>query len=68
MKRAIIKPVRSVSSEAEMESIDSKPAKNLNGKKKGKASKLPAGFALMHGFAASNVGKRRITVCTGALD
>jgi hypothetical protein len=28
-----------------------------------KKPSIPAGFALMHGFAATNVGKNRLTVC-----
>lgn len=31
---------------------------------KDKSAKLPAGFALMHGFSATNVGKNRLTVRT----
>jgi hypothetical protein len=37
-----------------------------NRKPKGKDeknSKVAAGFALMHGFSATNIGKNRLTVC-----
>lgn len=40
---------------------DSKVTKN----KKAKKAKVPAGFALMHGFTATNVGKNRLTVSCG---
>jgi hypothetical protein len=44
---------------AEKENNDD--AKNCpNDKKK---RKLPAGLALMHGFASASVGKSRLTVC-----
>ena len=33
------------------------------GPKKKNESKAQAGFALMHGFSATNVGKNRLTVC-----
>lgn len=48
-------------------SVDEEEANKKTGKKSAKrkkdsASKLPAGFALMHGFSATNVGKNRLTV------
>ena len=42
----------------ECNEINSGNPKSKNGKK----SKLPAGLALMHGFSAENIGKRRLTV------
>jgi hypothetical protein len=39
----------------------SRPSKG-NKDKKGKKAKLPAGLALLHGFSASNIGQKRLTV------
>jgi len=38
-----------------------RPAK-IKAKKDGYKSRTPAGLALMHGFTATNIGKKRITV------
>ena len=63
-KRAIVSPAQS--SDAENMS-DGKPSINVKNNSK-KAAKIPAGFALMHGFTATNVGARRLTVGTVASD
>jgi hypothetical protein len=59
-KRAIVEPKKSVVSEDDDGSP--LPKEKTSKTKKGKASKVPAGFALMHGFTATNVGKNRLTV------
>ena len=42
------------------------PGQKKTGKtSKTEKSKIPAGFALMHGFTATNVGKNRLTVSSG---
>ncbi|KAJ7228735.1 hypothetical protein GGX14DRAFT_414565 [Mycena pura] len=58
IKRAIMKPKEATESET--------ASSNGNKRKKRKQakdekSKVPAGFALMHGFTATNVGKNRLT-------
>ena len=47
--------------EAETKSVQEKVRKGKKVEEK-KKPKIPAGFALMHGFAATNVGKNRLTV------
>ena len=54
-KRAIINPSSGSDKENEIEE------KRFPGKKS-KERKVMAGFALMHGFNATNVGKNRLTV------
>ncbi len=58
-RKNIMKPVTDVDSETENLY---RPAKIKAGKKDGDKSKTPAGLALMHGFTATNIGKKRITV------
>jgi hypothetical protein len=47
--------------EAESKSVQEKARKGKQVEEM-KKPKIPAGFALMHGFAATNVGKNRLTV------
>jgi hypothetical protein len=44
------------------ESGSALPEKDVSKAKKNKKNSIPAGFALMHGFTATNVGKNRLTV------
>lgn len=46
----------------EAEISDKENDKNESGPTRTRNKKLPAGFALMHGFSATNVGKERLTV------
>jgi hypothetical protein len=55
-KRAIVQPKELAVTE------DNDDNKKTDKSKKDKKSKIPAGFALMHGFSATNVGKNRLTV------
>ncbi|KAJ7638746.1 hypothetical protein FB45DRAFT_1054990 [Roridomyces roridus] len=57
-KRAIVQPKEP--SEAETASSGKPKKKSKTAKEK--KSKVPAGFALMHGFSARNVGKNRLTL------
>jgi hypothetical protein len=61
-KRAIVKPTEQPTIIDDDENpSDTEGSKKRKGKK-AKNSKLQAGFALMHGFAATNVGQNRLTV------
>ena len=53
-KRAVIEPGP--------EASDKENDKNESCQTRTRNKKLPAGFALMHGFSATNVGKERLTV------
>jgi hypothetical protein len=57
-RRAIIKRTERPTSDNEEQS-DSQDSKKIKAKK----AKVPAGYALMHGFSATNVGQHRLTVC-----
>jgi hypothetical protein len=63
-KRAILQPVndkgkgRSLPISCQQKLLDGKSRG-----KNGKNMKVFAGFALMHGFSATNIGKHRLTVC-----
>ena len=46
----------------EPEISDKENDKNESCQTRTRNKKLPAGFALMHGFSATNVGKERLTV------
>ena len=67
-KKAIVDPkpipAASVSSVGSEDGDRDYAVKGLEQKKgkKGKALKIPAGLALMHGFSAQNIGKNRLTV------
>jgi hypothetical protein len=60
IKRAIVQPKEP--SEHGTASSNGDPKQRKRTKAKGKKSKVPSGFALMHGFTATNVGKNRLTV------
>lgn len=63
MKRAIVQPKKIVVSENDDKNEPgSAPGEDVRKAKKGKKNSIPAGFALMHGFTATNVGKNRLTV------
>jgi hypothetical protein len=57
-------PVDSDGSKSQNENKESQfqKGRNKNDAKKEKKTKVPAGFALLHGFTATNVGKNRLTV------
>lgn len=57
-KRSIIQPKEVSVDEDKAEN----PICKKKTSKKDKQSKIPAAFALMHGFTATNVGKNRLTV------
>ena len=61
IKRDIMKPPPS----PEKENSEDHPTKVNRKTGKGTATqkKAQSGFALMHGFLATNVGKKRLTVC-----
>ncbi|KAJ7179921.1 hypothetical protein C8R43DRAFT_971187 [Mycena crocata] len=59
IKRAIVKPREA--SEPDTASSNGNKRKNRP-KSKSKKPKVPSGFALMHGFNATNVGKNRLTL------
>ncbi|KAJ7047443.1 hypothetical protein C8F04DRAFT_1058841 [Mycena alexandri] len=59
VKRAIVQPKEA--SEHDTASSNGNP-KSKRTKAKGKKPKVPSGFALMHGFTATNVGKNRLTL------
>ncbi|KAI5124840.1 hypothetical protein M0805_007274 [Coniferiporia weirii] len=73
-KRLIVAPKSP--SEVTATEEDKERSGRIDGSRKGKGKKpsgkkdlnnrLPAGLALMHGFSANNIGKDRITVCSGA--
>lgn len=65
-KKAIVAPKpKSPESDSEEESDTQRRRRTGKSSKKTKKSKglnMPAGLALMHGFAATNIGKNRLTV------
>ena len=68
MKRAIVAPKAAIDPASDKEdsstSVDPKTKRGIMvNKNKRKSTSLAAGLALMHGFAAKNVGKNRLTVC-----
>ncbi|KAJ7781317.1 hypothetical protein B0H16DRAFT_1497933 [Mycena metata] len=60
VKRAIVQPKEP--SEPDTASSNGNFKSKKRTKAKGKKPKVPAGFALMHGFTATNVGKNRLTL------
>ena len=62
VKRAIVKPVE-LEIEREVSTLGDEDCNGRRKAKKQKMAKLPAAFALLHGFRAANVGKNRLTVC-----
>ena len=62
IKKAIVQPKEIT--ESDETGKENHPRSNLKGKKEKprKKPKVPAALALMHGFAATNVGKYRLTV------
>ncbi|KAJ6539273.1 hypothetical protein B0H19DRAFT_1178144 [Mycena capillaripes] len=60
IKRAIVQPKEA--SEPDTVSSDGNDKQKKRTKAKGKKPKVPPGFALMHGFTATNVGKNRLTL------
>ncbi|KAJ7498993.1 hypothetical protein FB451DRAFT_1203845 [Mycena latifolia] len=60
IKRAIVRPKDSSDPDPASPQDNAKSKKQA--KTKGKKTKNPAGFALMHGFTATNVGKNRLTL------
>ncbi|KAJ7700014.1 hypothetical protein B0H17DRAFT_274889 [Mycena rosella] len=60
VKRAIVQPKEA--SEPDTASSQGNAKSKKRTKAKDKKTKVPAGFALMHGFTATNVGKNRLTV------
>ncbi|KAF9055171.1 hypothetical protein BDZ89DRAFT_1055777 [Hymenopellis radicata] len=61
-KRAIVNPVdKENGDDEEDDDISSKPKAKGKTRLASKKDKVPPGLALMHGFAASNVGKNRLT-------
>ncbi|KAJ7744515.1 hypothetical protein DFH07DRAFT_834592 [Mycena maculata] len=60
IKRAIVQPKEPSESDTASSNGKNKPKKKT--KAKGKKTTVPSGFALMHGFSATNVGKNRLTL------
>ncbi|KAK7061657.1 hypothetical protein R3P38DRAFT_2830780 [Favolaschia claudopus] len=61
IKRAIVQPKPPNELDVVSSDDNDKPKKRAKAPKE-KKLKVPAGFALMHGFAATNVGKNRLTM------
>ncbi|KAJ6509888.1 hypothetical protein C8R47DRAFT_1095732 [Mycena vitilis] len=60
IKRAIVQPKEATELDTASSNGNGKRKKGAKGK--GKKAKVPSGFALMHGFSATNVGKNRLTL------
>ncbi|KAJ7667948.1 hypothetical protein DFH06DRAFT_1294817 [Mycena polygramma] len=60
IKRAIVQPKEVTEPDTASSNGNAKHKKGVKGK--GKKPKVPSGFALMHGFSATNVGKNRLTL------
>ena len=65
-KRATVQGKNNQETDGEERENEDKSSRRRAGKGKkhegNKKPNIPAGFALMHGFAATNVGKNRLTV------